>query len=192
LEPEKQREWLERALLAPSMSVTEFKLAIKRQEPKTQDRDTTRGAIVRLADTDLKLIEKLAAEHKMKPGEFIREIIIQYLKKPETLEAVKNAELQAKLRAAQNRSKGREKWEAEMTRSINALLVDYEDDPLDPKDFVATWERLNGKKFPFDFAMRHTEFAAHYHGISKEDAGCGQFSEFEEHGEEYEASESVR
>lgn len=189
---EAQKEWLRNARAA-NWTVVAFRKAIKRQPlpghpPKPiavseGNGKQTRYLRVCLVEADIKVVGKLAEARNVTPGELLSEAVVQYLRKAETVAEIESAEALARDKAAQNRIAGREKYEKETARSINALLERYNDLPgstmPDPSDFVTAWERENGRKFPFRFAMKHTEFSAHYRGIAAEDAGCGEFSRFE-------------
>jgi hypothetical protein len=194
---EVQKEWLRQAHAA-DFSVDALKRAIKRQPlpghpPKhitsnKGDGEQVRYLKVRLIEADIKVAGKLAEARKLTPGELLSEIVVRYLRSPETGAEIERAEIVARDNTAENRIAGREKREKETIQSINALLERYSDLPgstmPDPGDFVTAWEKENGRKFPFGFAMKHTEFSAHYHGISAEDAGCGEYSQFEKHEDE--------
>jgi len=194
---ETQKEWLRNARAA-NWTVLALRKAIKRQplpghppRPLTENEgkgEPIRYLKVRLLETDIKVIGKLADAHKVTPGVLLSDIVVQHLRKPETVAEIERAEALARDKAAENRIAGRERREKETIRSINALLERYSDRPgsslPDPSDFVIAWEKENNEKFPFHFAMKHTEFSAHYQGISAEDAGCGEYSQFEKREDE--------
>jgi hypothetical protein len=189
---EVQREWLRNARAA-DWTVVALKQAIKRHPlpgypPKPITGNEDRGESLRymrvaLNEADIKVVGKLADARGLTPCELLNEIVVKNFWKPETVAEIETAEALGRNNAAENRIAGREKYEKETARSINALLERYSNLPSstmpDPGDFVSTWEKENNKKFPFHFAMKHTEFRTHYHGISAEDAGCGEFSQFE-------------
>ena len=186
LEPEAQKEWLRQAHAA-NLSVAALRKDIKRQplpghppRPITEDRgsgERIRNLRVGLIESDIEVVEKLAAARKVTPGELLRDVVVQYLRKPETAAELEKAKMHAEMVARENRRAAREKWQKETILSIEALLERFSDVGLTPdiSDFVAEWEDTNNSKFPFDFAMKHTEFRAHYHGMSKEDASCGKY-----------------
>jgi hypothetical protein len=195
-DPELQRDWLRQAL-AVDMSVEALKRAIKRQGrpghvtpiPVESSKKAPSYLKVELDDSHVKVLHKLAAIRKVTPGHLLRDIVIQHLTKPETTDEIENAELIAKAEANQNRAATRERLERETIKSINELLARYDELPgtgPDCSDFVAEWEKANNRKFPFHFAMKRTEFAAHYAGLTAEDCGCGDYSNFQKRQDEEE------
>ena len=186
LDREAQKDWLRQASAVP-LSVVALRKAIKRQplpgyppRPITGNQgngERVRYLRVELIEADIKIVGKLAEARKVTPGELLREIVVQHLRKPATVAEIENAEMLARANATENRMAGREKWERYVAQTIEDLLSRLDEHATSttaPSDFVAMWERETGRKFTrrvFVYAMGQTELRAYYSGMSSEDFG---------------------
>lgn len=172
LSPEKQSEWLTRALVG-NLSVRDLQASIKCQEPKT-DTESRSASGIRNIERSLVLL----AKSRRTTTASIKQIIFEeYLKHPDLVVEVQAAQLTARNVTARNRMTGLEKWQRYIVRTVEDLLSRLSESgssTTEPSDFVAMWERETNRKFSrrvFVHAMRHSELKAHFAGLSSEDFG---------------------
>jgi len=192
-----QKRWLHRAQ-ANKLTVS----MVRRQlADELHGNDTPRlfSALVPLNQSDFKLLEKWAWARDVDRGELLSEIVADWLKENKgklEAESTKRWKIEARLKTQKQaeRSKKaqakRAKLEKQWVRSIDALMEQrvWED----PAEVVKAWEIENGRKFPFLFARKHTEFGTTFgKDVSVEEACCGEYSQFDEHAKQYETNASL-
>ncbi|MGB8591029.1 MAG: hypothetical protein WCD40_06580, partial [Candidatus Acidiferrales bacterium] len=197
LPPEQQSGWLEEAEQG-DLSVAELrkKMKVRKYSNPSVPADkieviaapavvtplpVKKRVFVTLHAEEVKRLEILLKAKVKSVDSYVTDLVRQDLSTCETTAAIENYALTRKMQAESNREAGWEQYVRRTRSSIEALFeeLDEGDGGVEASDFVKTWERRHGKKFPYKLAVTFKAWTSRYAGLTEEDCACGdEFSAF--------------